>query len=80
MKYERQEYVRFLCTELEAQEKSYEQIVKTKATVLKVNGEVFVGMFLRINEAGFAIFPLEREAERNYGISPTNSVPRSPNR
>ena len=56
MKYERQEYVRFLCTELEAQEKSYEQIVKTKATVLKDNGEVFVGMFQRINEAGFAIF------------------------
>ena len=56
MKYERQEYVRFLCTELEAQEKSYEQIVKTKATVLKDNGEVFVGMFQRINEAGFAVF------------------------
>lgn len=56
MKYERQEYVRFLCTELEAQEKSYEQIVKAKATVLKDNGEVFVGMFQRINEAGFAIF------------------------
>ena len=56
MKYERQEYVRFLCTELEAQEKSYEQIVKTKATVLKDTGEVFVGMFQRINEAGFAIF------------------------
>jgi rRNA-processing protein FCF1/DNA polymerase III delta prime subunit len=56
MKYERQEYVRFLCTELEAQEKSYEQIVKTKATVLKDNGEVFVGMFQKINEAGFAIF------------------------
>lgn len=56
MKYTRQEYVRFLCTELEAQEKSYEQIVKTKATVLKDNGEVFVGMFQRINETGFAIF------------------------
>lgn len=56
MKYTREEYVKFLCTELEAQEKSYEQIVKTKATVLKDNGEVFVGMFQRINEAGFAIF------------------------
>ena len=56
MKYTRKEYVRFLCTELEAQEKSYEQIVKTKATVLKDNGEVFVGMFQRINEAGFAVF------------------------
>ncbi len=54
MKYTRQEYVRFLCTELEAQEKSYEQIVKTKATVLKDNGEVFVGMFQRINEAGLS--------------------------
>jgi len=56
MKYTRKEYVRFLCKELEAQEKSYEQIVKTKATVLKDNGEVFVGMFQRINEAGFAVF------------------------
>lgn len=56
MKYTRQEYVRFLCTELEAQEKSYEQIVKTKATVLKDNGEVFVGMFQRVNDAGFAVF------------------------
>ena len=56
MKYTREEYVRFLCTELEAQEKSYEQMVKTKATVLKDNGEVFVGMFQRINEAGFAVF------------------------
>ena len=56
MKYAREEYVRFLCTELEAQEKSYEQIVKTKATVLKDNGEVLVGMFQRINEAGFAVF------------------------
>lgn len=56
MKYTRQDYVKFLCTELEAQKKSYEQIVKTKATVLKDNGEVFVGMFQRINEAGFAIF------------------------
>lgn len=56
MKYTREEYIKFLCTELEVQEKSYEQIVKTKATVLKDNGEVFVGMFQRINEAGFAVF------------------------
>lgn len=56
MKYTRQEYVKFLCTELEAQEKSYEQTVKTKATILKDNGEVFVGLFQRINEAGFAVF------------------------
>lgn len=56
MKYTRQEYVKFLCTELETQEKSYEQIVKTKATVLKDNGDVFVGLFQRINEAGFAVF------------------------
>lgn len=62
MKYTREEYVRFLCTELEAQENSYEQIVKTKATVLKDNGEVFVGMFQRINEAGFAVFKV-RNAE-----------------
>ena len=56
MKYSRQDYINFLCTELEAQKNSYEQVVRTKATVLKDNGEVFVGMFQRINEAGFAIF------------------------
>ena len=56
MKYSRQDYINFLCTELEAQKNSYEQIVRTKATVLKDNGEVFVGIFQRINEAGFAIF------------------------
>ena len=65
MKYTREEYVKFLCTELEAQEKSYEQIVKTKASVLKDNGEVFVGMFQRINEAGFAVFKV-----RNYENMP----------
>lgn len=56
MKYSRQDYINFLCTELEAQKNSYEQVVRTKATVLKDNGEVFVGLFQRINEAGFAIF------------------------
>ena len=56
MKYTRQEYNKFLCKELETQEKNYEMVVKTKATVLKDNGEVFVGMFQRINEAGFAVF------------------------
>ena len=56
MKHSRQDYINFLCTELEAQKNSYEQVVRTKATVLKDNGEVFVGMFQRINEAGFAIF------------------------
>ena len=56
MKYSRQDYINFLCTELEAQKNSYEQVVRTKASVLKDNGEVFVGMFQRINEAGFAIF------------------------
>lgn len=56
MRYSRQDYINFLCTELEAQKNSYEQVVRTKATVLKDNGEVFVGLFQRINEAGFAIF------------------------
>ena len=56
MRYSRQDYINFLCTELEAQKNCYEQVVRTKATVLKDNGEVFVGMFQRINEAGFAIF------------------------
>ncbi len=56
MKHSRQDYVNFLCTELDYKKNSYEQVVRTKATVLKDNGKVFVGMFQRINEAGFAIF------------------------
>ena len=56
MKYTRKDYINFLSTELNAQIKGYEQLVKTQAVVLKDNGEVFVGIFQKVNEAGIAIF------------------------
>lgn len=56
MKYDRKEYQDFLSTEIEAQVRCYEQIVNTKAAALKNRGDVFVGMFIKINEQGFAIF------------------------
>ena len=58
MKYTREDYKRFLNTELETQMKEYEQLVNTKAIVLKERGEVFVGIFLKLNSNGMAIFKL----------------------
>lgn len=56
MKYTRKDYENFLNTELEAQVKEYEQIVCTKALVLKERGEVFVGRFIKLQPNGMAIF------------------------
>ena len=50
------EYQRFLTTEIEKQEKEYEQTANTNAIVLKNKGEVFVGRFLTILENGMAVF------------------------
>ena len=63
MRYNRKQYQDFLSTELETQVRSYEQIVNTKAMVLKDRGDVFVGMFIKINEQGFAIFKV-RESDK----------------
>ena len=60
MKYSRKQYQDFLSTEIETQVRGYEQIVNTKAMVLKDRGDVFVGMFLKINEQGFAIFKVRQ--------------------
>lgn len=60
MKYSRKQYQDFLSTEIETQVRGYEQIVNTKAMVLKNRGDVFVGMFLKINEQGFAIFKVRQ--------------------
>ena len=60
MKYIRKQYQDFLSTEIETQVNGYEQIVNTKAMVLKNRGDVFVGMFLKINEQGFAIFKVRQ--------------------
>lgn len=56
MKYQRKDYENFLNTELEALVKEYEQVVSTKATVLKERGEVFVGRFIKMQSSGMAIF------------------------
>ena len=56
MKYSRKEYENFLNTELEKQVKEYEQVVCTKAQVLKERGEVFVGRYIKLQSNGMAIF------------------------
>lgn len=63
MRYNRKQYQDFLSTEIETQVRSYEQIVNTKAMVLKDRGDVFVGMFIKINGQGFAIFKV-RESDK----------------
>lgn len=63
MRYNRKQYQDFLSTEIETQVRSYEQIVNTKAMVLKDRGDVFVEMFIKINEQGFAIFKV-RESDK----------------
>lgn len=63
MRYNRKQYQDFLSTEIETQVRSYEQIVNTKAMVLKDRGDVFVGMFIKINKQGFAIFKV-RESDK----------------
>ena len=60
MKYSRKQYQDFLSTEIETQVRGYEQIVNTKAMILKDRGDVFVGMFVKINEQGFAIFKIRQ--------------------
>lgn len=56
MKYTRKDYENFLNTELETQVKEYEQIVSTKALILKEQGKVFVGRFIKLQTNGMAIF------------------------
>ena len=58
MKYTRTDYEKFLEEELRIQIQEYEQLITTKALVLKERGEVFVGQFLKLNESGIAIFKM----------------------
>lgn len=60
MKYTRKEYENFLNAELETQVKEYEQVVCTKALVLKERGEVFVGRFVKLQPNGIAIFKVRK--------------------
>ncbi len=56
MKYTRKDYENFLNVELETQIKEYDKIVRTKASILKEQGNVFVGRFIKFHPGGLAIF------------------------
>ena len=60
MKYTRKDYENFLNTELETQVKEYEQVVCTKALLLKERGEVFVGRFIKLQPSGMAVFKVRK--------------------
>lgn len=62
MRYTRDEYERFLSTELETQQRDFEQIENTKAITLKEQGAVFVGLFQGYGKNGIPIFKV-RNAE-----------------
>ena len=66
MKYTREEYERFLLAEIDAQKKEYQDLVCTRALVLKARGEIFVGRYLSVQGDGMLIFKV-----RN-----TDSMPR----
>ena len=58
MYYERDTYTQFLDTEINAQIRDFEQVVRTKALVLKSIGNVFVGRFQKLQDSGTAIFKI----------------------
>lgn len=62
MKYNRQDYLNFLNTEFEKIKKDFDQLINTKALVLKDEGKVFTGPFLRM-EGDMAIFKI-RESDQ----------------
>ena len=56
MKYTRAEYDRFLLAEIDAQKEDYEDLVCTRALVLKARGDIFVGRYLSVKGDGMLIF------------------------
>ena len=56
MKYTREEYERFLLAEIDTQKKEYQDLVCTRALVLKARGEIFVGRYLSVQGDGMLIF------------------------
>lgn len=59
MKIERKKYVDFLETEYNTQMEEYGRLINTKATILKERGDVFVGLFEKIDiEKGMATFKI----------------------
>lgn len=56
----RKDYVEFLETEYNTQMEEYGRLINTKATILKERGDVFVGLFERIDlEQGMATFKIK---------------------
>lgn len=60
MQYTRDDYRNFLQTELVTQEKNFDEIVNTRASVLKERGVVFVGMFVGTSENGMMVFKVRQ--------------------
>ena len=56
MKYTREDYERFLLAEIDAQKNEYQDLVSTRALVLKARGEIFVGRYLSVQGDGMLIF------------------------
>ena len=56
MKYTRDDYDRFLLAEIDAQQEEYQELVCTRALVLKARGEIFVGRYLSVQGDGMLIF------------------------
>lgn len=56
MKYTRTDYERFLLAEIDAQKNNYQDLVCTRALVLKARGEIFVGRYLAVQGDGMLIF------------------------
>lgn len=58
MKYSRQDYIRFLETEYNNQMDTFGRLINTRALTLKERGEIFVALFLKVDDKGRAIFKL----------------------
>lgn len=56
MKYTREDYDRFLLAEIDAQKDEYQDLVSTRALVLKARGEIFVGRYLSVQGDGMLVF------------------------
>lgn len=56
MRYTINDYEQFLNTEFETKQRGFDKIINIKAVTLKDRGEVFVGLFQKIDNTGMAIF------------------------
>lgn len=56
MKYNRTDYIKFLETEYNNQMDTFGRLISTKAQTLKERGEIFVALFLKVDDNGRAIF------------------------